>query len=670
MRKEFPFLRLTVYVLCAFSFLAVRANGQGKEEPKSHPNGIVQDWSRRYAVYPRVGPLHSLISMQNDPRAVLSWQEAARQDWHRERERWHFRGLRRGRLHQDWNIRLSVSASNVISTSMFPAKYGFNVSAAPDCANDIIAFPVNAGFPVANIAGNLTSTSVTVTITAGTITPAYVGEPITGTGMPAGATIATVTGSPATSITLSAAATASGSQALTVSGQPNLVVFNNLYSGTTPTAGLCNRTPSGIDNGVSATVFASYYMHARGGQISTSPALSLDGTRLAVVETGPGQAALFEVIGPHNGDGVDPNNAQNALLPLEINSFDTAAPGGNAGSASALTFGSSPDSISSPFVDYITDQAYVGNDTGTLFRIKDVFCATTICQNTLPNRPAPSLDSTWGTAGGLATGCPGKLTGPVVDFNTGNIFVGCSNGTVYGFTPAGAALTGSPITVGSTATNGGIVDPPLVDVIHGDLYVASANNGTNCVVAQIHDSGTTMSLTATAILDSVGPGTSGINLHAPAFNNDYFTSPTPANWLLYEYSPNTNTTTSVWGIGFNAGHAMISGTPSHLQVISGGGPFEASPLTTFFNGSVDYLFVGNTSPSPGDAGIVNFVITGGSFPTTEPTLFDAEGEGTSGIVVDNNDVIDGQTSSIYFGVIGPSGVNANSAVKLTQSGLQ
>ncbi len=669
MRKISSPFRFAVYVLCALCLFGLRAYGQEKEEVKARPNGIVQDWTRRYTAYPRVGPLHSLISLQNDPRAILSWQESARKDWRR------WRGRRRqapaASLHPDWNIPLSPTTDpNVIPANMFPAKYVFDVSAAPSCANDTIAFPVNAGLAVASITGTITNASTTVTITAGTITAAYVGEPITGTGIPAGATIATVTGSPATSITLSVAATSSGSQTLIVSGQPNLVVFSNLYSGTTPVAGLCNRAPSGTDDGVSATVFASYYMHAGGGQIATSPALSLDGTKLAIVETGPGQPAVFEVIGPRSGDGVDLNNSQNVLLPLEINSFDTAAPGGHSGAASALTLGSSPDSNSAPFVDYLPDQAYVGNDAGTLFRINDVFCATPTCQNTLPSRPAPSLDSNWGTGGALSTGCPGKLTGPVVDFNTGNIFVGCSDGKLYGFTSAGVALTGSPIIVGNGAATGGIVDPPMVDVVNGFLYVAAGNSaGGTSVLAQIHDTATTMSLTSTATMDTAP--VAGINLHAPAFNEAYFSDPTPANWILFEYSPQQNTETSIWGMSFSAGHAMTAGTPTHHYVIPGGGPFEASPLTTFFNGTTDILFVGVANPgAPGDSEIDSITITGSTFPNSDPVGV-SEGIGTSGIVVDNNDVIDGQTSSVYFGVIGgPTGLRGNSAVKLTQATLQ
>jgi hypothetical protein len=75
-------------MICLFG---LPAHGQGKDEDRdndkgettAHPNGIVQDWSRRHVIYPRFGPLQSLIAVQNDPRAILSWQEQSRKDWRR-----------------------------------------------------------------------------------------------------------------------------------------------------------------------------------------------------------------------------------------------------------------------------------------------------------------------------------------------------------------------------------------------------------------------------------------------------------------------------------------------------------------------------------------------------------------------------------------------------------
>src|SRR5208282_339719 len=96
-----------------------------------------------------------------------------------------------------------------------------------------------------------------------------------------------------------------------------------------------------------------------------------------------------------------------------------------------------------PFMDYVRDLAYVGNDAGTLYRIKDVFCtADPACSGT--SKPAPSIDTSWGSSGAVTVGpgsCAGttssKLTGPVLDFVTLNVYVGCADGKLYGFNSSG-----------------------------------------------------------------------------------------------------------------------------------------------------------------------------------------------------------------------------------------
>jgi hypothetical protein len=182
------------------------------------------------------------------------------------------------------------------------------------------------------------------------------------------------------------------------------------------------------------------------------------------------------------------------------------------------------------------------------------------------------------------------------------------------------------------------------------------------VVAQIQDTGTSVLLKGIAPLDPGG----AFNLHLPAFNEDYFSSVTSSDWLLYEYSANTGASSStLWGIGFGPNHVMNTSTPTNA-LTGTSGAFERSPITTFFNGTTDFLFSSDLGASPGDSGVANYDITG-AFPTTN-LAFTAEGEGTSGIIVDNDSGA-AQASSIYFGVLG-TGTNANSAVKLTQSGLE
>jgi hypothetical protein len=140
----------------------------------------------------------------------------------------------------------------------------------------------------------------------------------------------------------------------------------------------------------------------------------------------------------------------NALTPKSITAFTTSAPVNGTGTASDLAFGATTDTLSSPYIDYADDTAYVGNDAGALFRFKNVFCTTATCGTSLP-----SLDTSWGGGTGSVTVCGGKLTGPVQDFYTLNVFVGCSDGKVYGFNSSGSPLTIPSIAVGNGSATGG-----------------------------------------------------------------------------------------------------------------------------------------------------------------------------------------------------------------------
>jgi hypothetical protein len=606
-------LALAALGVLAYSALPGRAQDRDRFEDRSKAqrNGIVQDWSRRHVAYPRVGPIKSLIAVEHDPRAVLSWQAAAREDWHRARRNWHFRdrvsdngqnAAAPNAIHRDWSIGLGNGST---APAMFPAKFGFDPNATPDCANDFVVFPVN-------IAGSST--------------------------------------------------------------QPNLVAFNNLYSGGTsgsPT-GLCgSRTVVTGDNPSSATTLWSYAISAAGGLVATSPSLSLDGTRVAFVETVSGSSAHFHVLAYKNGDGVDQvtPNLQNVLKPVTINSFTgLSAPVAGSGTASELSFGATGDTLSSPFIDYVHDVAYVGNDAGVLFRIKNVFCTLPSCSGA-----APSLDLAWNstgsvTIGGTCAGALGTLTGPAVDSSTGNVFVGCADGNVYGFASSGAPLATPSISVGDGSATGGVVDPPVIDSVNQFLYAVSGSSGGSCVLVQA--STVDLSGQVTALIGAGGL----FPQHAPDFNDAYFSSANPSDWLIYDWATTSGNESALYGVAFNSGHVMQGGVAANIFVIPSSNGNELSPVTEFLNGSTDQLFVSGLAGD--DPNFVEYTIN--TFPTGFPPINGsnalgataAEAGGTSGIVVDNDSGL-GQASSIYFGglLTTRGNPNSNSAVKLTQSGL-
>lgn len=602
MRKTPSALLVVLSALWALSLLAVAAyagDDDDRPKPKEHPNGIVQDWSHHHVVFPRFGEIHSLIAVQDDPRAQLSWQHSIRQDWRRE-YRWRHPHHKASGIHKDWSISLG---SGTTAPAMYPAKFTFDTTAAPSCTTDFAVFPVN-------LAGGAT--------------------------------------------------------------QPNIVGFNNLYSGTTGGTGICNAPANGrtvvagVDDGVSATTMFSYNITAGGGVVATSPALSLDGTKIAFVETGGG-AAHFHVLAWKSGDGVPTNLQLPATAPKQITGgFDASAPVAASGNVTDLTLGSANDTLSSPYVDYARDLAYAGNDSGVLFRIANVFCTSASTSCTPGTSAAPALDLTWPSAGGTAnTGtlgvCAGKLTGAVIDAGTGNVFVGCADGKLYGFDQTGAALLNSPVTVGNGGATGGIVDPPLIDAVNKLVYVAAGNSsgGTQVIVQA---STVDLSGKVTATLATGG----SFNVHAPAFNDAYFTAP-PINsseWLLFEV---TGDSTAVhlheYAIGFNSSHVMNSGSPTDTNIFTLTPNDEVSPMTTFLTtGGEDRLFESGLSSFAGN--LVSFNISTGAFPTS-PENNITEGTGTTGIIVDNAASGTAQADSIYFGAL-----TSNTAVKLTQSGLQ
>jgi hypothetical protein len=432
-----------------------------------------------------------------------------------------------------------------------------------------------------------------------------------------------------------------------------------------------SRTVVAGDNRSSATTLWSYDISAAGGLVATSPALSLDGKKVAFVETVAGSSAHFHVLAYKSGDGVDlfTPNLQNVLKLVIIKAFTGLfAPVAGSGTASDLSLGATGDTLSSPFIDYANDVAYVGNDAGVLFRIKNVFCTLPTCAGA-----APSLDLSWNstglvTIGGTCAGTLGELTGPVVN-GTGHVFVGCADGRLYGFTSAGAPLATASISVGDgSVPTGGIVDPPLIDVVNKFVYAVSGSSAGSSVIVQA--STVDLSGKVTAIL---GAGAL-FSQHAPPFNAAYFSSGTSTDWLIYDWATNSSNQSALYGIGFAAGHVMTGGPAGNVFAINPSNGNELSPVTEFLNGATDQLFVSGIASD--DPNFVEYNIN--TFPTAFPPIDGsnalgatiAEGGGASGIIVDNDSGL-GQASSIYFGALGTAGPNpnGNSAVKLTQTGL-
>jgi hypothetical protein len=579
------------------------------------PVSVPYDWSHKHLVFSQPGTFEHTLRLAQDVRFWHQWYQ-------RNPHRWlppdRFpRYFSTELLQRDWGVSLGANATT--SDAMFPAKFSFDVNAAPDCVNDFVVF-----------------------------TTSLVGS----------------------------------------SSSPSIVAFNELYNGAAGGNGLCGTG--------GPSVYWSYNTNASGdttGMTLTSPTLDRDGTKVAFVENSNASGtAVLHILRWHAGEGgtiAAPVSAANTL-PAGKPWTDTSDCPATASCIANIPFtGTNPDTLSSPFVDYHDDVLYVGDDNGLLHKFTGVFVGT----------PAEVTTGGWP----ITVHSGFKLTGPVFDAASGNIFVGDGNGRLSFVrdtaSTVGSCGAGSPPCLGSNSIqlnnsllnlfSNPIVDPPIVDSSTGKVFAFIGNDGATLgAAAQVAQADTQLS-GGSVVTASVGAA--GANLHTGAFDNAYLASSAPnIQGHLYvcgKASGLDNPT--LYRIGFNSSGVMNSSTDAGSLALAnfaalGTGP-ECSPVTELLNGS-DRIFL-----SVANNGIVADGCTGGLgcvmsvvIPTASPFTFPAavssglpESGGTGGIIIDNVGS-GGQESNIYFTPLanstagipcnGASGVGC--AVKLTQSAFQ
>src|SRR6201996_7965921 len=294
-KSGFPLLRA---LLALFIPLAlVPFVGAVYKSARPAPASRFQDGSTRFAIYSRTGTAAALEAARRDPRALIHWRDLDRLEANRRSSSAVARRFR------GWPRRFPIRTTNPIQRDW--SIYLGSAGTAPSMYPAKFTFDVNATPSCAND---------------------FVVFPVDAAGS---------------------------------STQPNLVAFNNLYSGTAGGTGICNsRTvPTGhTDTSTSATVLFSYNVSKIGGAVTTSPVISFDATggKIAFVESIAGQPAHFHVLAWKKGDGQAPS-LQNVLVPAQITSFISTAPLAGSGTATDLALGTATtgsDTLSSPFIDY------------------------------------------------------------------------------------------------------------------------------------------------------------------------------------------------------------------------------------------------------------------------------------------------------------------------------
>jgi hypothetical protein len=445
--------------------------------------------------------------------------------------------------------------------------------------------------------------------------------------------------------------------------QPSIIAFDELYSTQGSVGGFCSQ------NGPSV----KWAYNTGTGTVLTSPVLSGDGTKIAYVETAA-SGAILHILKWKPGAAATVQGTLNA--PATPDTTLTAGQAWNTTNCPAanscvvnIAFGTAtPDTRSSPFYNYSTDELYVGDDKGNVHKFTGVFNGT----------PAEA-GAPWPV---LTSGNKDILTSPVFDSATSKVFIGDSGGLLFSISSTGTVITSNRI-----AFRSGFVDSPIVDSSAATVYVfgsADTNSAnTNAAVWQF-STGFVAGASGTEMQLGTGVAAAGNTFFAGSFDNIYFTSAnsaSPTGNLYVCGNPGGNAT--LYRVPITAN---VMGTPSAMATAMSTAGTTCSPVTEILNGSTDWIFVSvqassNTAspigcPAPAGGCIMSFNVTAGTTPTATAAKAAASG-GTSGIVVDNVSA-SAQASSLYFTYLSNAAIGAacngvtgvGCAVKLTQSGLQ
>jgi hypothetical protein len=320
---------------------------------------------------------------------------------------------------RDWGQSLGVGGSTGVPLAsgswwpVSPAKFSFNINAAPNCTSDYVVFPTNL-------------------------------QGVTG-------------------------------------GQGSIIAYNKLYAGTGTS--FCGVTNPAIYWAYDTNFNASGV--ATTGTVQTSPVLSLDGAKVAFVETRTtaNGGAILHLLKWHAGDGgaIGTAAAPNKATVWTADGKTGDCPVAGSCMISIVLNKGVSDTASSPFYDYKRDVIYVGDDNGVLHKIINAFGLT-------GGTPSEVVTGNWPIEVDKST----MLTSPTFDSTSGNIFVGDSSGFLNyvreTFSVAGSCLAGSPPCLGSNKINSSsihiITDAPIVDPVTEKVFVFYGNDGSTGAVIQ------------------------------------------------------------------------------------------------------------------------------------------------------------------------------------------
>src|SRR5258708_28580191 len=227
--------------------------------------------------------------------------------------------------------------------------------------------------------------------------------------------------------------------------------------------------------------------------------LCRNGTKIAYVESAA-TSSVFHILTWKAAEGT----SATAAVVSTLNGSCTITPTVSSCLKSVTLSGTVTDTLSSPWVDYQTDKAFVGTDDGKIYRISCVFTCGINAQ--------PAVDWTFTLPVAGTGGAAAKPNGPVYDFPSGRLFVGDQLGELSVINAGGGSptLNAGPVMIGGggcTTTNPpgrtgtpapcaasggsfGIPDSVIMDSsgVSQRIFAFSGNDGTagaSAVVAQL-----------------------------------------------------------------------------------------------------------------------------------------------------------------------------------------
>jgi hypothetical protein len=370
-------------------------------------------------------------------------------------------------------------------------------------------------------------------------------------------------------------------------GQASVVAFDNLYSG-------CG-----------GTVPAVYWAFNTGGQILTSPLISLNGSQVAFVETSGGHGILV-MLKWAAGSGTLSSPVAPSLV--SASSYSTCSlPCMTQISLENSSGVPTDDTTSSIFYDYTHDIGWVGGTGGWLHKITGMF-------NGVPtevNNGVFPIQVNSGTT----------LSSPVYDSVSQNVFVGDYDGFLYSV----SVNIATPVVTqsGQLDFGVGIVEGPIVDSTNGLVYVfASSDGSADCDFGAVACSAVYQLSTAFGSSDTGTETEAGNSSGTPnpeyigAFDSAYYNS-VPPTGALYVCGQ-TGGTPTLYKIPIASGVMPASGllvallaTPTATAACS---PVADVPNPNTTGGFSERLFVSvqNSSLATSCSGagcILNFIDT-------------------------------------------------------------